>query len=348
MYPKPTFEQIKQAILTERENLLGVSTSPDSDAAIRAAGTAAVVEGLYDHQEYVQRQLFASSADEEYLVYHGIRESIDRHTGSFATGLVVVTGDTGAIVPANTPLSDSLGGSYKTTAIAAIDSSGSATVAVVANSKGAALNRQQGSTLILSSVPSGIDSEAVVVVLSGGESAETVGAWRQRIVNARRAGARLDRLGDYERVALGVSGVAGAYGFAQRRGLGSCDVCIIAVGTGEPTLPSPSLLSTVQSTLESNKPAHVSVKAYAPEIIEADVTATITGTASLSVCEAVMRQYIASLAPAETLLASEIIARLKALAGVVDVTLSSSNIIPENNWQRTQWVRAGVIVAVAA
>jgi hypothetical protein len=52
-----TFSQIRKAIIQEYRNGTGITVPDDSDAAIRADGTSSVVEGLYHHQLYIQRQL---------------------------------------------------------------------------------------------------------------------------------------------------------------------------------------------------------------------------------------------------------------------------------------------------
>jgi hypothetical protein len=66
-YPVKTFAQIRNLITQEIRNLTGLTISDDSDAGIRADGTASIVEGLYHHQVYIQKQLFISTADEPFL-----------------------------------------------------------------------------------------------------------------------------------------------------------------------------------------------------------------------------------------------------------------------------------------
>ncbi|MDR8316171.1 hypothetical protein FPK76_25745, partial [Acinetobacter baumannii] len=59
-----SFSQIRQDIVQEIRNKTGLTINDDSDAAIRADGTASVVEGLYHHQIYIQKQMFVATADE--------------------------------------------------------------------------------------------------------------------------------------------------------------------------------------------------------------------------------------------------------------------------------------------
>lgn len=348
MYQTPTYEQIKQSILTERENLTGSAVTSDSDAAIRAAGTASALEGLYDYQVWAQRQLFAESADEEFLLIHSNRLGITRHTGSAATGTVLIVGAEDAVVAIGSQLTDAQGGQWLVIASVTLDEQETAIASVVATTIGEAGNRDRGTNLNLIAAPSGVQPFASVITLSGGESPETVGAWRQRVIATRQAGVRQDRADDYERIAHGVAGVGAAYTFPRRRGAGTVDLCIVAKSADSLDLPSELLLSAVQAALDAEKPVQTDVRAYAPEVVPVNVVATITGTASIAFVRAVIREYLLNLLPAEQLLVSEIIARVKAVVGVVDIHLSIDNIIPVNDWMRTEWLRPSTITVVAA
>lgn len=48
-YPTKTFDQLRADIIQEIQNLTGLTLDDEDDAAIRADGEAAVVEGLYHH-----------------------------------------------------------------------------------------------------------------------------------------------------------------------------------------------------------------------------------------------------------------------------------------------------------
>lgn len=67
-YPIRTFDQLRAEIIQEIQNLTGLTLDDEDDAAIRADGEAAVVEGLYHHQSYIQKQLFVATADEPFFI----------------------------------------------------------------------------------------------------------------------------------------------------------------------------------------------------------------------------------------------------------------------------------------
>ncbi len=51
-YSIQTFTQLYNLIVQEIRNSTGLTITSDSDAGIRATGTASIVEGLYHHQAY--------------------------------------------------------------------------------------------------------------------------------------------------------------------------------------------------------------------------------------------------------------------------------------------------------
>ena len=89
-YSIKTFTQIKNLITQEIRNSTGLTVTDGSDAAIRAEGTAAVVEGLYQHQTYIQKQLFIATADEPFLYIHANEMGLPRLGGTKAAGSVNV------------------------------------------------------------------------------------------------------------------------------------------------------------------------------------------------------------------------------------------------------------------
>ena len=58
-YDIPDFEEIRNRILRDTRNFDRYAhITPDSDHYIRASATASAVEGLYDHQSWITRQIF--------------------------------------------------------------------------------------------------------------------------------------------------------------------------------------------------------------------------------------------------------------------------------------------------
>jgi uncharacterized phage protein gp47/JayE len=137
-YPVPDFATIENTVLNEIRGQTGLTLAEDSDAAVRAAGTAAVAEGLYDHQIWIARQLFIPTADEAGLVLHGQRLGKPRLGGSLATGQVTTIGVTeGVPLLIGTRLTDGNGNYWSTSLNVTLIAGQAVTVPIVADAVGA-------------------------------------------------------------------------------------------------------------------------------------------------------------------------------------------------------------------
>ena len=78
-YITPDYAQLVQTQKQEIANLNpNLSLQDDDDEMIRAHGVAAVVEGAYQHQQWVLKQLFAQTAEKEFLEYLAAKVGITR------------------------------------------------------------------------------------------------------------------------------------------------------------------------------------------------------------------------------------------------------------------------------
>ena len=58
----PDFETIRGALLRDLQNLRAdADVGPDSDFFVRASSVASAVEGLYQHQSWIARQIFRTA-----------------------------------------------------------------------------------------------------------------------------------------------------------------------------------------------------------------------------------------------------------------------------------------------
>lgn len=68
-FPVKDYRQVRADILRDIANLQPkANVGKDSDFYVRATGTGSAVEGLYQHQQWIARQIFASTADVENLI----------------------------------------------------------------------------------------------------------------------------------------------------------------------------------------------------------------------------------------------------------------------------------------
>ncbi|HCQ9867175.1 TPA: baseplate J/gp47 family protein [Acinetobacter baumannii] len=338
-----SFSQIRQDIVQEIRNKTGLTINDDSDAAIRADGTASVVEGLYHHQIYIQKQMFVATADEPFLYLHAVRLDCPRNGGSKAAGRVKAISNTSVTVPAGTKITDGKGRYWLTLYKEQLSANKSREIQVIAEQAGVSWNFD-GQQLLWVSPLAGVASQVDVIEMSGGVDVEDVEAWRQRMQAKEALGLIRDREADLERIVKDVSGVADVFIFPKRRGLGSLDVAVTAAGN-PPNSPSSALLAAVQAALEEYSGFWADVRAYAPTKEYLNITATYTGTASQSDVEQTIRDYVGLLKPAETFVVSTLVSRIKALIGVTDVQITPSlNQTPTLTVFTTGWLRIGNLV----
>ena len=347
MFPIPTFSKLRQVIIQEIRNQTGLTISPDSDASIRADGTAAIVEGLYQHQTYIQRQLFIQTADESYLYIHAQELKIPRFDGTRAAGSVKAKSNSEITIEAGTKLTDGKGHFWSVISTTVVKPNITTEINITADQVGASWN-VISSTLLWVRPLAGLSGIVEVISIAGGSDQEELEAWRARLLERKQLGLSRDRSADLKVIMKDIAGVQDVYVFPKRRGLGSLDVAITAVGS-PPNLPSSVLLSTVQTVLDEYAGFWADCRVYAPTEQLVPVNAVIAGIgADLDTVRDVIRDYFAELAPAESYQAAVLTARIIAVAHVTDVQLSPSvNIVPKVNWMQTQWLRLGTLTVSA-
>lgn len=347
MYQTPKYSDIKAVIMQEYVNQVGVLPSRDSDADVRASGTAAVAEGLYSHQEYILKQLFVQTADEPYLYIHSEELGLPRLGGSTATGQVWASGTTdGVILPSGSKLTDGFGHYWQTSAEVELVGGKQVAVPVQAAQVGATFNVT--GTLLWVSPVAGLQSVAQVEVMSGGSDGESLERWRTRLWNKKKLGKSLSRAEDLRQAVLGVAGIANAYVYPLRRGAGSVDVAITAQGANGATLPSDNLLAQSEQVLKDTAAFWEDVRTFKPTIAVLDVTAKVTGVnINTGEISAIIHDYLNAMTPAESYKAAVLYSLIMAVPGMIDVQLTpNSNVNPTVSMEQVGWLRPANIKVI--
>ena len=346
-YSIKTFYEIHELIVQEIRNSTGLTIPFDSDASIRADGTASVVEGLYHHQAYIQKQLFIATADEPYLYIHAEELGLPRLGGTQASGTVTAISNVDLTIVAGSKVTDGKGHYWSVVTDVVLTANVPATINVVADQVGASWNTI--SSLIWISPAAGLNGTVTDVSIGSGSDQEELEDWRARLLERKQLGLSRDRQADLVNFMKAVTGVQDVYVYPKRRGLGSVDVAITAVGN-PPTLPSQALLDAAQTALDEYAGFWADCKVYSPTEQLVPVSAIVAGVGvNLNQVEQVIRDYFAELAPAESYQASVLVARIIALPNVTDVTLTpSTNIVPTVDWMHTYWLRLGTLSVSAA
>lgn len=289
MYLIPTFQKIHQTIVQEIRNQTGLSITLDSDASIRADGTTAAIEGLYQHQNYIQRQLFIQTADEPYLYVHAEELGLSRIGGTTASGTVFAISNITTTLVAGTKVTDGKGHYWRVVNSTELPANQSTSIDVVADLKGASWNFS--GTLLWVSPPAGVSGNATDVNIGGGSDDEELEAWRLRLLERKQLGISRDRKADLVSDLKDISGIKDIYVYAKRRGLGSLDVAITAVGT-PPTLPSANLLALAQAAMDVYVGFWADSRAYAPTEQLVPVSAVVAGNVDLDTVRQVIDQCL--------------------------------------------------------
>ncbi|WEI18213.1 baseplate J/gp47 family protein [Acinetobacter proteolyticus] len=338
-YPIKDFDQIRNLIIQEIRNSTGITAPDDSDAAIRADGEAAVVEGLYHHQSYIQKQLFVETADEPYLYIHAEVLGVPRLGGSLASGQVTASSNVTLTIPAGNKLTDGKGHFWLVVATTELSANTPKTIEVVAEQIGASWNFT--GSLLWVSPQAGLSGVATEVSINGGVDGEELEDWRTRMLERKRLGYFRDRSADLEEAVKNFSYVKDIYIYKKRRGLGSVDIAFTVKGN-PPMLPTTTQVAEVQALLDSISDHYFDSVAYMPDKEFIDISAVVTGTVDLELVKTTIKNYMAELKPVAEYSYSQLFARILSLAGVTDLVLTPShNVAPTLDVFHTGWLRLG-------
>lgn len=329
------YRQIRADILRDianNKNAVNAYVGDDSDYAIRANATASSIEGLYEHQQWIARQIFPDTADIDVLeTRHAAPRGINRKGAAFATGTIRISGSVGSTVPIGTEAKSNSGLSYLTTAAGVIGIGGSADIAAKAALPGMAGNQSAGSALTLTAAPRGTQSQAAIVGMTGGTDIETPDSLLARVLFDIRLPPSGGAKHDYYKWALEVPGVTDAYVFVQRRVINGIDVVIETNGG----LPSAQLIIDVTAHINANCPPCVDLLVMAPTLLPVNIAGqlVLSGTTlpdALVGINSMLQAYFATLQVGDVVRRVKLESLITSVKGVLDVTLTSplANVVP--------------------
>lgn len=341
---------IKADILRDVSNQLpDAATGADSDFGVRAAASAASIEGLYAHQAWIARQVFPDTADTEYLEQHAALHGLTRKRATIALGSATLYGTPGAVVPLGTEAKTVAGLVLLTTAEATIGAGGTVAVPVQGGAAGSAYNLDAGAALTLTSAPSGVQGAASLTDATiGGTDAETDAGLLARVLDVLRNPPAGGNKADWRRWAMNVDGVTEAYVFPLRRGLGTVDVCVTSAGGP----PSAAILDAVRAYLDSVRPTGANdFLVLAPSLVDVNVAvqvrlSTITLAQAQTAIETSLAVYFATLEPGDMAYLSRIETAISGVSGVVDrvVGTPAANVAMGSiEWARLGNVTVGLL-----
>lgn len=327
---RPTLPALIARIETDLVGRLQITATVLRRALVRimARVWAGAVHGLHGHIEWAARQLFATTADLEYLELHGAELGVERKPADYAGGNVTFSGANDSIIPAATRLLRSDGVEYGTVADVTIIG-GTATVAVLAVVAGANSNSDAGVVLSMISPIAGVTNSAVVAAggITNGIDTESDDAYRDRILNRKRKPPQGGALQDYETWAREIAGVTRVWVYPSKFGPGTVGVTFVVDGEVS-IIPDSGKVSEVQAYIDdpTRRPVTAQVEVYAPTAAPLNPEISITPD-NADVRAAVIAQLTDLLyregEPGGTLLLSHIDEAISAATGEEDHTLVS-------------------------
>lgn len=328
-YVTPDFQAIRDAqlrdILNQRPD---ANVAVDGDYYVRATANASAAEGLYDHQQWIVRQLFPDTSDSDYLARHASLRGIRPKGATAATGTITFSGTPGSPVNLGTEAKSAGGMAYLTTAADVIGAGGTVTIAAQAEATGSASNLAAGTALTLTAAPAGVLSSATIATMTGGTDAETDASLLSRLLFVLRNPPCGGAAHDYYTWAMNVSGVTAAYVYPNRRGPGTTDVAILTAGG----IPDPTLVASAQAYIDTQRPVQADFLCLAPTAVPVNIAGTLVlaaGYAAVDVEAAIntgLAAYFASLKPGDTAYLTRIQAIVANTPGVVDFVLTSPTV----------------------
>lgn len=326
-FTTPDYQKIKDGILRDIVNQEpDAAVGPDSDYAVRASGEAAAIEGLYQHQQWLFKQIFPDSADEENLIRHAGEHGITRKSANASSGFATLTGSVGAPIPAGTEGKTATGIAFVTTAAAEIDGGGTAVIAISASVAGVSGNLPVSTALTLTSAPAGITTAAIIsTATTGGYEQETLDSLLDRLLFELQNPPQGGNKDDYQRWAREVPGVGYAYIYGQRRNTRSVDIVIL---DDDSALPDTPLVDACQAHIELKRNVTADCWVGGPTAEPVPVTAAlvlsgVTLAEVTPIITAALQAYFRSLKPGDAVILKQIEKLIMSVTGVVDCTVSA-------------------------
>jgi uncharacterized phage protein gp47/JayE len=326
-FSRPTLEELVDRIENDFVSRLALSGAllRRSMARVLARVLAGASHLLHGHIEWVSRQIFADTAEAEFLKRIGRLFGVDANEATFATGNVTITGSNGTTIPAETVLVRSDGAEYEVDADVTI-ASGTATAALTALVAGQDGNCDEDTELSFASPVSGADSTATVASggLSGGTDEEADEDYRERVLERLREPPQGGSESDYEAWAKEVAGVTRVWVYPQENGAGTVVVRFARDDDASP-IPDSGEVDTVQDYIDARRPVTATVTVEAPTAAPLNFTIAVVPntTAVKDAVEAELEDLLSREAePGETLPISKIRTAIGSAEGLEDYTLT--------------------------
>lgn len=247
-----TFDEIRDAYLRDiRRAIPGARTEQGSHEFVRGTALANALLSVYANGRFLSDQAFPDTCDNTNRQRFGNLYGVPRLGAQFSAGTVTVTASYALSIGDGTTLSNrSTGARYKTVGITTIDAGSlTGTAYVVALQTGAASDAQAGTVLTFEATPPGVDSNATVVSISGGDSAWGDARWAIEIGKRMRQTPLAGNVPHILALCATIPGVEQAFCYPSLRGSGTEDVVVVTSAASGTRVAGTALLAKVLGAL---------------------------------------------------------------------------------------------------
>lgn len=229
-YDRPTLSTLVSRISSDIETRITGATSLLRRSVLKvfARVWAGAIHLVYGFLDYMADQLFAASADSEFLENIGDEFGLSKKSADKSSGITVATGGNGITISEGEELQADDGTLYNTTSDSTI-ATGTANLAIEAKEGGADGNQDAGTILSFTTPPTSVNNDTTVDSsgISGGTNEETDDSFRQRVLSRKRLPPHGGAEFDYTTWALEVSGVTRAWAFPLYQGVGTIALAFV-------------------------------------------------------------------------------------------------------------------------
>lgn len=327
-FNRPTLAELADRASTDIEAAL-----PGADARLRRSNLnvlarvhAGALHGVYGYLAWLAEQLMVDTAETVFLDRYAGIWGVLRVPAAYASGLVNVTGTTGAVVPAGASLRRSDGVAYAATADATLVA-GLAAVPVAAVVAGVAGNADALTQMAFAQPVAGVASAALVALegITQGADRETDEALRARVLARIQQPPQGGAASDYVAWALQVPGVTRAWVYPLEGGVGTVTVRFVRDGDAS-FIPDSAEVAAVQAFINERRPVTAQVTVAAP--VAAPLNMSIALTPNTAAVRAAVQAEVADLLrrearPGGTILVSQLREAISVAAGETNNVLSS-------------------------
>ena len=278
-YTRPTLKELQERSIADIEASVLKKSTILRYSVLRVIGN--VLAGLmhlgYGYIDWVVKQLFVETADEDYLKIHAKRYGIKQKEAAFATGEITITGTNGTqILAAETIFVSANDLEYQPTSDAII-ANGAAEIAVSCLTAGSAGNLASSEILTLKISVQGLDSEATVGAngITNGVDKEDVEDLRQRVLDRIQNPPHGGNQNDYVQWAKEIAGVTRAWCLPLYLGGGTVGMTFVCDDL-EDIIPNQAKLDEVFEYIETQRPATAQLTVFAPIRRTIDLTLKVS------------------------------------------------------------------------